>query len=330
MSNGKLKSVREVFSSHRELSVALILVLEIMIFFLIIREPGRPHTFLNVGNFTMILKYSGIYGIAAIGASMIIISGGIDLAPGAVIALTTVVTGHLFVQSNLPLPVAAGLGLLVGAGSGLMAAFLITAIKLPPFIATLGVMGMGRGLAFIITQGGFYDLSTKIPEHFGLLGIPIEFWPGVLMVALAIVFHLFTVYTRWGRQVYAVGGNETAAYFSGVKVKRIKLMVYLCGGLFASLSGVILSIVHGQGRADVANGYELDIIAASVVGGASLSGGKGSVLGAVIGSMIFGVLRNGLSQITGLTFYERMIVGVVVVAIVILDQLTARKEAKTI
>jgi ribose transport system permease protein len=328
MAEGKLKLVRNLFARHREISVALILGLEIFIFYLLLREPGRAHSFINGDNFLMIFKYSGIYGIAAIGASMIIISGGIDLSPGAVIALTTVVTGHLFVESNLPLPLAALLGFLVGLGTGLLAAFLVTIIKLPPFIATLGVMGVARGLAFIITKGGFYDLSQKIPEHFSLLHLPIEYWPGTMMVALAVIFHLFMVYTRWGRQVHAVGGNETASYFSGVKVRRIKFFVYLCGGLFASLSGVILCIVHGQGRADVASGYELDIIAASVVGGASLSGGKGSVLGAVLGSLIFGVLRNGLSQVTGLTFYERLIVGVVVVVIVIIDQLTVRKENK--
>jgi ribose transport system permease protein len=330
MAETRLKAVQSFFARYREVSVALILLLEIMIFYFILREPGRPQTFLNAENFLMIFKYSGIYGIAAVGASMIIISGGIDLAPGAVIALTTVVTGNLFVQHNFPLPAAAFLGFMVGMGTGLMAAFLITIIKLPPFIATLGVMGVGRGLAFIITKGGFYDLSQKIPENFRLLGIPSEYFPGVLMIVLAIIFHLFMVYTRWGRQVHAVGGNETAAYFSGVKVRRIKLMVYLCGGLFASLSGVILAVVHGQGRADVANGYELDIIAASVVGGASLSGGKGSVLGAVLGSLIFGVLRNGLSQVSGLTFYERLIVGLVVVVIVIIDQLTVKKEGKTV
>jgi ribose/xylose/arabinose/galactoside ABC-type transport system permease subunit len=330
MADSKLKSVQAFFGRHREISVALILALELMVFYLILRRPGRPSTFINAENLILIFKYSGIYGIAAIGASMIIISGGIDLAPGAVIALTTVVTGFLFISLGLPLPAASFLGLMVGVCSGLMAAFLVTVIKLPPFIATLGVMGVSRGLAFIITQGQTLDLSAKFADNISLFGINNQYWPGILMVALALVFHLFMVYTAWGRQIHAVGGNEVAAYFSGVKVRRIKVFVYLAGGILASLGGVLIAIVHGQGRADIANGYELDIIAASVVGGASLSGGKGSVLGAVLGSLIFGVLRNGLSQITGLTFYERLIVGLVVVVIVIIDQLTVRKEGRAV
>ncbi len=326
-----MQAIQSWFSRHRELSVFFILCLEILWFYIqLYPGSGRRHTFFNAENFLMIFKYSGIYGIAAIGAAIIIISFGIDLAPGAVIGLTTVVTGRLFVQSGYSLPVAAGAGILVGLCSGSMAAFLVTVIKLPPFIATLGVMGVARGLGFIITEGGFYDLSHKIPDDFSLIGIPIEYWPGVLMITLAVIFHLFMVFTRTGRHIHAIGGNELAAYFSGVKVRRVKVFVYITGGLLASLSGVTLAIVHGQGRADMATGYELDIIAAAVVGGASLSGGKGSVLGAVLGSLIFGVLRNALSQIAGATFYERLIVGVVIVVIVILDQLTVKKEGRTI
>jgi len=150
------------------------------------------------------------------------------------------------------------------------------------------------------------------------------------MITLAIGFHLFMVFTRTGRHVHAIGGNELAAYFSGVKVRKVKVFVYIIGGVLASLSGVALAVVHGQGRAELATGYELDIIASAVVGGASLSGGKGSVLGAVLGSLIFGVLRNALQQFAGATFYERLIVGVVIVVIVILDQLTVKKEGRTI
>jgi len=324
------KGVRGWFSRYREVSVFMILCLEVLGFYVLLSQLGYERGFFNADNFLMIFKYTSIYGIAAVGAAMIIISGGIDLAPGAVIALTTVITGHLFVRFGLPLWLSGLCGFLVGLASGGLASFLITVIKLPPFIATLGVMGVSRGLAFIITKGGFYDLSGKIPDDFRLIGIPLDYWPGILMIVLAIIFHLFMVLSKWGRQVHAIGGNEVAAYFSGVKVGKIKVMVYLIGGMLASLSGVILAVVQGHGRADVATGYELDIIAAAVVGGASLSGGRGSVLGAVLGSLIFGVLRNGLYQIAGLTFYERLIVGIVVVAIVVIDQLTVKKEGKSV
>jgi ribose/xylose/arabinose/galactoside ABC-type transport system permease subunit len=130
---------------------------------------------------------------------------------------------------------------------------------------------------------------------------------------------------QWGRSVFAIGGNETAALFSGIRVGRVKGSVYVIAAFLASLSGIILVTVQGQGRADLATGYELDIIASSVVGGASLSGGRGSVVGAVLGTLIFGVLRNALPQIPGATFYDRLIVGVVVVVIVVVDQFIVRK-----
>jgi len=127
--------------------------------------------------------------------------------------------------------------------------------------------------------------------------------------------------------VFAVGGNETAALFSGIRVSRIKTSAYVISGLLAAVSGVVLAVVQGQGKADLANGYELDIIASAVVGGASLAGGRGSVAGAVLGALIFGVLRNALPQIPGATFYDRLIVGVVVIVIVVLDQVLVRREA---
>jgi ribose transport system permease protein len=130
---------------------------------------------------------------------------------------------------------------------------------------------------------------------------------------------------QWGRSVFAVGGNETAALFSGIAIGRLKTSVYVLSGALAAVSGVVLVLVQGQGKADLATGYELDIIASAVVGGASLAGGRGSVMGAVLGTLIFGVLRNALPQIPGATFYDRLIVGVVVIAIVVTDQLLLKK-----
>ena len=147
------------------------------------------------------------------------------------------------------------------------------------------------------------------------------------MIGLAIVFQILMTRYQWGRSVCAVGGNETAALFSGIPVNRIKTSAYVLAGLLAAVSGVVLAIVQGQGKADLASGYELDIIASAVVGGASLVGGRGSVAGAVLGALIFGVLRNALPQIPGATFYDRLIVGVVVIVIVVMDQMLTRKEA---
>jgi ribose/xylose/arabinose/galactoside ABC-type transport system permease subunit len=310
----------------REVSTVLILLLEIAFFAWYLRPEGdRSHPFLNAANGLLILKYSSIYGIAAIGAAMVIIAGGVDLSPGAVIALSGVVTGGLVVEQGWSLPAGAVAGLLSGLAAGLLAAALVVAVRLPPFIATLGVMGIARGTAFILTEGRYYDVSSALPGGWRPLGIPTDWLAPMVMLALALAFHLAMRGFQWGRAVFAVGGNETAAVYSGVPVAAVKTSVYVAAGLLAAVSGVVLVLVQGQGKADLALGYELDIIASAVVGGASLAGGRGSVLGAVLGTLIFGVLRNALPQVPGATFYDRLIVGVVVIVIVVMDQLLLKR-----
>ena len=311
----------------REFSTVVILVLEILFFtWWLWPEPGRTHPFFNAGNFLLILKYSSIYGIAAVGAAIVIISGGIDLAPGAVIALAGVVGAQLFVVRGWPLGPSMLMGLLTGFASGLFTAGLIVLARLPPFIATLGVMGITRGIAFIITEGQYFDVSSRLIGGWRPLGLPADWVAPIILIVLAVVFQILMTTFQWGRAVFSVGGNETAALFSGIAVNRIKTSVYVISGLLAGVSGVVLVLVQGQGKADLATGYELDIIASSVVGGASLSGGRGSVIGAVLGTLIFGVLRNALPQIPGATFYDRLIVGLVVIVIVVVDQLLLKKR----
>jgi ribose/xylose/arabinose/galactoside ABC-type transport system permease subunit len=312
----------------REFSTVAILVFEILFFAWYLWPDGnRAHPFLNAGNGLLILKYSAIYGIAAVGAAIVIISGGVDLSPGAVMALAGVVGAQLFVVKGWPLGPAMSLGVLVGLAAGLLSAALVVWVKLPPFIATLGVMGISRGLAFIITEGQYFDVSTMLRGGWRPLGLPADWVAPLIMIGLALAFQILMTTFQWGRSVFAVGGNETAALFSGIAVNRVKTSVYALAGLLAGISGVVLTLVQGQAKADLANGYELDIIASSVVGGASLAGGRGSVIGAVLGTLIFGVLRNALPQIPGATFYDRLIVGLVVIVIVVMDQLLLRKRA---
>jgi ribose/xylose/arabinose/galactoside ABC-type transport system permease subunit len=321
----RYRNMKEIWRV-REFSTLIILMLEVAFFaWYLWPETDRSHPFLNWSNGILILKYSSIYGIAAIGAAMVIISGGVDLAPGAVIAMSGVVTGHMLVISGYGLPVCVIGGLLVGLVSGLISSALVVLVRLPPFIATLGVMGITRGLAFIVTEGRYYDLSSKLPPGWKPIGIPADWLAPIAMVLLAAVFQILMKNFQWGRSVFALGGNETAALFSGIRIGRVKTLVYTLAGLLAAISGVILVLVQGQAKADLATGYELDIIASAVVGGASLSGGRGSVAGAVLGTLIFGVLRNALPQIPGATFYDRLIVGLVVVVIVVMDQLIAKK-----
>jgi ribose/xylose/arabinose/galactoside ABC-type transport system permease subunit len=310
----------------REFSTLVILICEVLFFTWYLWPESGGHPFLNVGNALLILKYSSIYGIAAIGAAIVIITGGIDLASGAVIGLTSVVTGYFFVEAGWPLFPSALMGMLVGLAAGLVSSWLIVGMKLPPFIATLGVMGIWRGVGYIITEARFYDLSAKLPRNWTVAGISIDWVPPVVMLVLAVTFQILMKQFQWGRAIFAVGGNELAALFSGVRVGVIKTTAYVTAGLLAATSGVVLAIVQGQGKADLANGYELDIIASAVVGGASLSGGRGSVAGAVLGALIFGVLRNALPQIPGATFYDRVIVGLAVIVIVVMDQVMVRRS----
>ncbi len=311
----------------RELSTIAILVLEVLFFtWWLWPEPGRAHPFLNAENALLILKYSAIYGIAAIGAAIVIISGGIDLAPGAVMALAGVIGSLLFVAEGWSLGTSMTLGILVGLASGLLSAALIVLVRLPPFIATLGVMGITRGAAFILTEGQYFDVSSRLVGGWRPMGLPADWVSPLIMIALALIFQVLMTKFQWGRAVFSVGGNETAALFSGIAVNRVKTSVYALSGILAGVSGVVLVLVQGQGKADLATGYELDIIASAVVGGASLAGGRGSVLGAVLGTLIFGVLRNALPQIPGATFYDRLIVGLAVIVIVVMDQLLLKKR----
>jgi ribose/xylose/arabinose/galactoside ABC-type transport system permease subunit len=310
----------------RELSTVVILVLEIAFFaWYLWPETGRSHPFLNLENALLILKYSSIYGIAAVGAAVVIISGGIDLAPGSIIALASVVCGGLFVGADWPLEAAMAAALGVGLAAGTLSSALVVLVGLPPFIATLGVMGMTRGAAFIITEGRYFDVSSRLPGGWQPGGLPADWVAPLVMIGLALVFQVLMTRFQWGRAVFSVGGNETAAWFSGIAVGRIKTSVYLLSAVLAAAAGVVLAVVQGQGKADLATGYELDIIASAVVGGASLAGGRGSVVGAVLGTLIFGVLRNALPQIPGATFYDRAIVGLAVIVIVVTDQLLLKR-----
>jgi ribose/xylose/arabinose/galactoside ABC-type transport system permease subunit len=313
----------------REASTVAILAIEILFFtWYLWPEAGRPHPFLNLGNVLLIFKYSSIYGIAAIGAAIVIISGGLDLAPGAVIALTTVVTGYCFVQAQWSLTPSILAGLLVGLTSGALSSWLVVRVGITPFIATLGVMGIARGAAYVVTEARYYDLSARLPRDWHIAGVSIDWAGPIIMIGLAAVFQVLMRRFQWGRSIFAVGGNETAAIFSGIRVGRVKTSAYLNGARLSSISGVVLASVHGQGKADLANVYELDIIASAVVGGTSLSGGRGSVAGAVLGALIFGVLRNALPQIPGATFYDRLIVGVAVIGIVVMDRTIGSRGSK--
>ncbi len=215
----------------REARTVIILLAEIAFFtWYLWPEAGRSHPFLNGANGLLILKYSSVYGIAAVGAAMVILSGGVDLSPGAVIALAGVVAGKLFVESGYALATSLAAGIGVGVLAGLVTAALVVLVGLPPFIATLGMMGVARGAAFIITEGRFFDVSGALPPGWRPLGLPIAWLAPSVMIALGLLFQVLMNAFQWGRAVYAVGGNETAALYSGIPVAGVKTSVYVLAG----------------------------------------------------------------------------------------------------
>jgi ribose transport system permease protein len=316
----------------REIGVLGVLLLEIALFAFLVRTSngGDGWTFLQSANLLDILRETAIIGIAAIGVTCVIISGGIDLSVGGLIALSCVVTAHLLREGVAP-PLAIGAALLVGIISGAIAAGLVTWLDLPPFIATLGLMLVARGLAFVVSGGDNLAVNEQAPwftDVFGndaIFGVP---YLVILLAALALVFAVLLARTVWGRQIFAVGGNEVAARYAGVDVRRVKWSVYVLSGFLAALAGVIYVARFGTGRSDAAEGYELDAVAAAVVGGASLAGGRGSITGAVLGAVIFTTLRTGLSQVTGASAYQNVIVGAVVIGAVVVDRLIQKRVGK--
>ena len=281
--------------------------------------------FLSATNLISVFRQFSFYAILAIGMSGVIISGGIDLSVGSTFALSGVISCMAIADWGLPVAAAVLLGCLSGVVIGLVNGLCITRLKLPPFIATLGTMSIARGLAYGITGG--YPIGS-LPDSFKFIGlgyiakIPA---PIVLMLILALAFTFFLKKTIAGRWVFAVGGNEEAARISGVKVNSVKLLVYSLCGLMAAIAGIATAARLGVGQSTAGQGYELDAIAAVYIGGASVSGGVGTVFGAVLGAAIMGVLRNGLVLMSVSAYWQQAVIGVVIILAVTLDNLRNKK-----
>lgn len=289
----------------------------------------RPQTFPTLDNIVQMFRETAVVGIAALGMTLIIISGGIDLAVGSQIALS-VVSAAWFLRAGWPpsLAVAGAMG--VGVGAGLLTGSLVTGFRLPPFIVTLGTLSALRGLAIGIAGGTpiYVDEPTWIDQI--LAALPPErrwmlFPPGVwAMLLLALLTALMLRYTRFGRHVFAVGSNEQTARLCGVPVGRVKVLVYCLGGLCAGIAGVLQFSYVGIGDMTTAGGYELAVIAAVVIGGASLSGGQGSVLGSLLGALIMTVIANGCTKLGLENWVQQIVTGGIIVLAVALDRLRGR------
>lgn len=300
------------------------LALELAIFEYVGYQQKGLH-FLSLSNLTNVLNQGSLFGIMSVGMTFVILTGGIDLAVGSLAALAGVVCAKITFANTGLYPVALLAGLSCGALSGGIAGALITRFNVPPFIATLSLMSLLRGLANLLTDG---RPIAPLPAVYTLPGRGLVFGqipaPVIIFAVVFIAAAFLLAMTRFGRHVRAIGGNEEAARLSGVPVSRVKALVYtLCGGL-AALSGLLLSAKLGSGSPTVGMGDELSVIAAVVVGGTSLSGGRGGLLQTLMGLLIITVLTSGLNWINVGTFGQQVVLGLVILAAVLLDKYRER------
>jgi ribose/xylose/arabinose/galactoside ABC-type transport system permease subunit len=283
--------------------------------------------FLTFNNLFNVGTQIAVIAILALGQTFVIVSGGIDLSVGSVLGLAGIVFGWATAVANLSLPVALALGIGAGALAGLTNGLLITLGNLPPFIATLAMLSAARGLALVISDGQPLSpipqaiLSLGSGDLFGFVPLPVI----VMLVMWAITIVILRS-TYSGRCMYAIGGNEEAARLSGINVSRQKLIIYTLSGLFAGIAGILLTARLASGDPQAGFTYELDAIAAVVIGGASLSGGVGNASGTLIGALILGVLRNGLNLLNVSTFWQQVIIGAVIALAVMTDTLRRRRK----
>jgi ribose transport system permease protein len=284
-------------------------------------------SFFSVRNFLNILDQVTVIGIIAVGMTFVILLGGIDLSVGSVLALAMMVLGYLNVEVGLSMGVAIPAAITAAAVAGLISGFLITEFKVPPFIATLAMMSIARGLASMITNG---SQIIGFPAWFNL-GAIIRYG-GLLTMTVAVMFVVFAVallfqhFRQGGRAIYAVGGNPEVARLAGINVNRVTLLVYTACAALSGLAGVLLAARLDAVQPTIGIAYELDAIAAVVIGGTSLSGGTGGIGGTVIGVLIIGVLRNGLNLLSVSPFLQAVIIGLVIVMAVAAETFKERKK----
>jgi len=292
--------------------------------------PEVQDRFLRAANFKSVATQSVIVALGALGMTLIIISGGIDLSAASNIALSSVIVAFA-INVGIPPVVAVFFGILTGGLIGFINGSLITSLRLVPFIVTLGMLGIARGIAKWMAGNQKIDapltwvneLMAKSPKPSWLL-----LAPGVwLMILFALIMAVVLRYTVFGRHVFAIGSNEATARLCGIRTKRTKIIIYTLAGLFCGLSGVMEFSRLTVGDPTVAVGLELDIIAAVVIGGGSLSGGEGSILGSMIGVFIMAFLRNGCTMMGWPNYIQEIIIGAIIVVAVSLDQIRHRREA---
>lgn len=312
---GGTSVIRRVLLDNGALSALIVLVVAMS---LLSGDFLTTQNLLNVG------VQAAVTAILAFGVTFVIVSAGIDLSVGSVAALSATVLAWSATSAGVPVVLAVVLAIVTGIACGFVNGALISYGKLPPFIATLAMLSIARGLSLVISQGS----PIAFPDSVSRLGDTLGGWlpvPVLVMIAMGLITALILGRTFIGRSMYAIGGNEEAARLSGLRVKRQKIVIYALSGLFAAVAGIVLASRLVSAQPQAAQGYELDAIAAVVIGGASLAGGVGKASGTLIGALILAVLRNGLNLLSVSAFWQQVVIGVVIALAVLLD--TLRRKA---
>ena len=298
-------------------------------------------TLFNHQRLQIIILQVSITGIIALGVTQVIISGGIDLSSGSIVGATAMIAMSFaqvaMVNGNpnpkaifaaqgwmdLPVLVPVAVGLACGAFAGFINGALVAYTRIPPFIATLGMMVTARGIAKWWSKGNPISFPTESYATIGKGMMPV-----IIFVSLAVLFHLILTYTRYGKHCYGIGSNEQAMRMSGINVEKMKVLIYVIAGLLSALAAVVLSSKNLTAQAGMGVMYELDAIAMAVIGGISLQGGRGSIIGTVLGALIFGVIISGFTFLKLDAYYQEMVKGVIIVAAVVLDQWRQKGRAR--
>ena len=281
--------------------------------------PKTSGSFFTRQNIFNVLRQISTNLFLACGMTMVIILGGIDLSVGSIIALSGCISAGCVARYNLPLPIALLMGLLVGLLVGMFNGAVISKTTIPAFIVTLATMNIAKGLAYVYTGGSPVRVVTKEWQFLGAGYVGIFPTPVVILVIVLIITAIIMNKTKMGRHMYAVGGNQQAAEFSGIKVEKVKFCVHAFSGLMAGLAGIVLASRMYSGQPTAGDGAEMDAIAAVVVGGTSMAGGSGKIGGTIIGGLIIGVLNNGLNLLNVNSFWQYVVKGVVILLAVFLD-----------
>ncbi len=318
VSSNRAKRIFNKIMTFRELWIFLTLVL--MCVFL----SFSSEYFFTVNNLLNVIRQVSIIAIIAIGATFVIITGGIDLSVGSIVAVIGVVVA-ISVQAGINVWISFLIGILGGVVIGIINGLIITRLKVSPVITTLAMMMILRGLTYVLSGARpLYDL----PEQFQILGagylgpIPI---PIVIMIVLYICFHILLTRTRLGRYIRAVGGNELASEHTGINIKNVKLIVYIMAAVLASVGGIILASRLGSAQPTAGVYLEFSVISAALLGGTSLAGGEGTMLGTLIGALIIGLIANGLNLLNVDAFYHQIVKGLVILIAVLIDRFRVRR-----